>query len=120
MCVWINENVLNKEIAGVGSVTLMTRVTGFEELQSEMPDRDPCSLFVTESAWPTWGVPSLPTYLSVCFPELFDRLLGNPMVSPGGDPVLGFSKSRLGIRRAACTWRRFGFHARRVIVVGHT
>ena len=54
-----------KEIAGVGNVTLMTRVMGFEELQSEMSDRDPCSLFVTESAWPTWGVPLLLTCLSV-------------------------------------------------------
>ena len=30
--------------------------------------------------------------------------LGSPMVSPGGDPVLGFFKSRLGMRRAACVW----------------
>jgi len=44
--------------------TLMTRVMGFEELQSEMSDRDPHSSFVIESAWPTWGVPSLLTYLS--------------------------------------------------------
>ena len=47
---------------------------GFGELQSEMSDQDPCSSFVTKSAWPTWGVPSLPTCLSVCFPEPFDRL----------------------------------------------
>ena len=66
--------MIYKEIEGVGSVTLMTRVTGFGELQSEMSDRDPCSSFVTESAWPIWGVPSLPTSLSVCFSELFDRL----------------------------------------------
>ena len=66
---------LYKEIAGVGSVTLMTRVTGFEELQSEMSDQDPCSSFVMESAWPIWGVPLLLTYPSVCFSELFDRLL---------------------------------------------
>ena len=39
-----------KEIVGVGKVTLMTRVMGFEELQSEMSDRDPCSSFVTGSA----------------------------------------------------------------------
>ena len=80
----------HKEIAGVGSVTLMTRVTGFEELQSEMSDRDLCSSFVTKSAWPTWGVPLLLTYPSVCFPKPFDRLLGSPMVSPGGDPIFGF------------------------------
>ena len=53
-----------KEIVGVGKVTLMTRVMGFEELQSEMSDRDPCSSFVMESAWPTWGVPLLLTCLS--------------------------------------------------------
>ena len=50
---------------GVGNVTLMTQVTGFEELLSDMSDRDPCSLFVMELAWPTWGVPLLLTYLSV-------------------------------------------------------
>ena len=44
--------MIYKEIEGVGSVTLMTRVMGFEELQSETSDRDPCSLFVMESAWP--------------------------------------------------------------------
>ena len=38
---------------------------GFEELQSKMFDRDPCSSFVMESAWPTWGIPSLPTCVSV-------------------------------------------------------
>ena len=43
-----------KEIVGVGNVTLMARVTGLE-----MSDRDPFSSFVTESAWPTWGVPLL-------------------------------------------------------------
>ena len=59
---------------GVASVTLMTRVTGFGQLQSEMSDQDPCSSFMMESAWPTWGVPSLPTYLSVCFFRSFDRL----------------------------------------------
>ena len=45
--------------------TLMTGVTGLGELQSETSDRDPCSLFATESAWPTWGVPSLPTCVSM-------------------------------------------------------
>ena len=53
-----------KERAGVGNVTLMIRVMGFEELQSEMFDRVPCSSFVTESAWPTWGHPFAP-YLSL-------------------------------------------------------
>ena len=49
---------------GVGNDTLMTQVTGFEELQSDMVDWDPRSSFMTESAWPTWGVPLLLTYLS--------------------------------------------------------
>ena len=53
-----------KEIVGFGNVTLMTRVTGFEELLSDMFDRDPCSSFMMELAWPTWGVPLLLTYLS--------------------------------------------------------
>ena len=73
MHVWMYE-MIYKEIEGVGSVTLMTRVTGFGELLSEMSDRDPCSSFVTELAWPIWGIPSLPTYLSVCFSEPFDQL----------------------------------------------
>ena len=73
MRVWMYE-MIYKEIEGVGSVTVMTRVTGFGELQSELSDRDPCSLFMTESAWPTWGVPLLLTYPSVCLFEPFDRL----------------------------------------------
>ena len=52
-----------KERARVGNVTLMTQVMGFEELQSEMSDRDPRSSFMMESAWPTWGVPLLLTCL---------------------------------------------------------
>ena len=50
---------------GFGNVTLMTRVTGFEEFQSEMFDQDPRSSFMTELAWPTCGVPLLLTCLSV-------------------------------------------------------
>ena len=114
-------DVLNvyKEIMGVGSVTLMTQVTGIEELQSQMSDRDSCSSFVTESAWPTWGVPLLLTYPSVCFPKPFDRLLGSPMVSPGGDPIFWvFSKSLLGKRRATYVWWHFGSCAHRAVVVG--
>ena len=56
---------LYKEIVGVGNITLMTRVTGFEELLSDMSDQDPRSSFMMESVWPTWGVPLLLTYLSV-------------------------------------------------------
>ena len=40
------------------------------------------------------------------------------MVSPNGDPVLGFSKSRLGKRRAACVRWRFGSRAQLAIVAG--
>ena len=73
MRVWMYE-MIYKEIEGVDSVTLMTRVTGFGEFQLEMSDRDPCSSFMMESAWPTWSVPSFPTCLSMCFSEPFDRL----------------------------------------------
>ena len=45
--------------------TLMTGVTGHGELQSETSDQDPCLSFVMESAWPTWGIPSLPTCVLV-------------------------------------------------------
>ena len=57
-------NVHIKKEWGFGNVTLMTRVMGFEELESEMSDRDPRSSFMTESAWPTWGIPLLLTYLA--------------------------------------------------------
>ena len=70
--------MIYKEIEGVlVTFTLTTRVTGLRELQSETSDRDPRSSFMTESAWPTWGIPSLPTYVSVCLFEPFDRL-GKP------------------------------------------
>ena len=46
--------------------------------------------------------------------------LGSPMVSPGGDPILGFSKSRLGMRRAACCGDALVFMLGHAIVVGHT
>ena len=52
-----------KEIVGFGNVTLMTQVTGFEELLSDVSDRDPRSSFMMESAWPIWGIPLLLTYL---------------------------------------------------------
>ena len=39
-----------------------------------MSDQDLCSSFVMESVWPIWGIPLLPTCLSVCFSEPFDRL----------------------------------------------
>ena len=57
--------MIYKEIEGVlVTFTLTTGVTGLGELQSETSDRDPSSSFMMESAWPTWGVPSLPTHLS--------------------------------------------------------
>ena len=52
MRAWMNE-CLYKEIVGVGNVTLMTRVIGFEELLSDMSNQDPRSLFMTELARPT-------------------------------------------------------------------
>jgi len=62
MDVWM----LYKEIEGVLVMfTLTTGVTGLGELQSETSDWDPCSSFVMESAWPTWGVPLLLTHLLV-------------------------------------------------------
>ena len=80
--------MIYKEKEGVGSVTLITRVAGFGEIQSEMSDRDPCSSFVIELARPTWGIPSLPTCVSVCLSEPFDRL--------GKPDGLSRQRSRLG------------------------
>ena len=100
-------------------------MTGFEELQSEMSDRDPCSSFMTESAWPTWSVPLLLTCPSVCFPNPFDRLLGNPMVPPGGDPIFGFFQvppgEAEGRLRAVALWFLCPLCGSgwRAVVVGH-
>ena len=98
----------------------MTRVLGFEELQSEMSGRDPCSSFMTESAWPTWGVPLLLTCLSVFYPKPFDRLRKPDGLSWVEIPWLGLSKSHLGRGRATCAWWCFGSRTRCVVVVGHT
>jgi len=55
-----------KEIEGfLAMFTLATGVTGLGELQLKMSDQDLCSSFVTESAWPAWGVPLLPTRVLV-------------------------------------------------------
>ena len=81
-----------KKIEGVGSVTLMTRLTGFEELQSEMSDWDPCSSFMTELACPTWGVPLLLTCPSVHLSEPFDRLKKPDGLSRRRSCFLGFSQ----------------------------
>ena len=67
MRIWMYEMIYNG-IEGVLIVfTLSTGVTGLGELQSKMFDRDPCSSFMMESAWPLWGVPLLLTCLSVFF-----------------------------------------------------
>ena len=63
-------------------------MTGLGELQSEMFYQDPRSLFVTESAWPTWGVPSLLT----CVPVLIlseSINSGGRLISLGGDLAVG-------------------------------
>ena len=93
--------MIYNEIEGVLLMfTLTTGVTGFGEIQSETSDRDSCSSFVMESAWPIWGVPLLLTYFSLSI--LSDSIdSGGPMVSPGGDLVLGFSRSGLGKQGAA-------------------
>ena len=112
--------MIYKEIEGVLVMfTLTTRVTGLGELQSETSDRDPCSSFVTESAWPTWGVPSLPTCVSMFILSdsigMGDRLVSRRrlhfLVSPGlawgrGEPP-------------ACG-DALVFVPGRAIVVGHT
>ena len=70
--------MIYKEIEGVlVTFTLTTGVMGLGELQSETSDRDPRSSFMTELAWLTWGVPSLPTCVSFVYPERFDRLGGS-------------------------------------------
>ena len=72
MRAWMN-GCSYKETVGFGNVTLMTRVTGFEELLSDMSDRDSRSSFVIESAWPTWAsLCSLP--VSRHLPKPFDQL----------------------------------------------
>ena len=64
-----------------------------------------------------WGVPLLLTYLLVSI--LSDWIdSGGPMISPGRDLILGFSRSGLGKQGAARVWWRFGSCARRVVVVG--
>ena len=45
MRAWMNEYSY-KEIVGFGNVTLMTQVTGFEELLSDMSNRNPRSSFM--------------------------------------------------------------------------
>ena len=98
--------------------TLMTGVTGLGELQSETSDRDPCSSFVTESAWPTWGIPSLPTYVLVFI--LSDSIgSGDQLVSRWRFHFLGLPRPALGKRGATRMWWCFSSCARRVVVVDH-
>ena len=97
----------------------MTQVMGFEELLSDMSDRDPRSSFMTESAWPHGAsLCSLP--VSWCLPEPSDRLRKPDGLSWVEIPWLGLSKSYLRRRRPACAWWCFGSCARRAVVVGHT
>ena len=153
----------------------MTRVTGFGELLSKVFEWDPRLSFVTESVWPAWGVPSLPTCVPVLIlsesidsgagfisddrsdgvrralvggvrpgPELIARdgasiaNTGRPSASlpvsrslpwvnrstqgvrrflPAEISLLGLSRSGLGRRGVICVRWRFGFCARRVVVV---
>ena len=103
----------------------MTRVTWFGELQSKMSDRDPCSLFMMESAWPTWGIPLLLTCRSECLSEPFDRLRKPDGFSQrrscfGFFQVLpGDAESRLCVVALwfLCLVCGSGWHA---VVVGHT
>ena len=82
--------MIYKEIEGVlVTFTLTTGVTGLGELQSETSDRDPCSSFVTESAWPTWGALCFLTSHSVSI--LSDSIDSEGrMVSSGGRFCFGF------------------------------
>jgi len=73
---------------GGGFHALTTGVTGFGELQSKMSDWDPRSSFVMEPAWPTWGIPSLPTCVPVLIlSESIDS--GGRLISLGGDLTVG-------------------------------
>ena len=96
--------------------TLTTGVMGLGELQSETSDRDPRSSFMTELAWLTWGVPSLPTCVSFVYPERFDRL-GGSVGLPAEILFFGLLRPGLGRREAARVWWRFGSCAHRVVVV---
>ena len=87
MRAWMNE-CLYKEIVGVGNITLMTRVTRFEELLSDMSDQDPRSSLVMESAQPTWGIPLLLNYL-LAFAEAIRATQKARWSLLGGDPVVG-------------------------------
>jgi len=68
-----------------------------------MSDQDLCSSFETESAWPAWGAPSLPTYISGVDTERFDRLRGavglSAEISCGGASSQGLYVLLLSIYR---------------------
>ena len=109
-----------KEIQGVLVMfTLMTGMTGLGELQSETSDRDPCSLFVTELAWPTWGIPSLPTCVSVFILSdsigSGDRLVSQQRFRFLVSPVLAW-----GSREPPACGDALVFVPGHAIVVGHT
>ena len=74
---------------------------------------------MTESAWPTWGVPLLLTYLDVFLSRSID--LGSPIVSPGGDPVVWvFTSPAWGGGEPPARGDALVFCARRAVVVGPT
>ena len=95
--------------------TLATGVTGLGELQSETSNRDPCSSLGTESAWPIWGVPPLPT-CALALPRAIRSARGVGW-SPGGDFIFGLPRPGLGRWEAARVRWRFGSCAHRVVVV---
>ena len=120
MRVWMYEMIYN-EIEGVLVVfTLTTGVRGLGELSVRNIQPGPVLVVRDGVGMAYMGRPFAP-YLSLGVFLSRSINLGSPMVSPGGDPVvLGFSKSCLGMRRAAYVRWRFGSHARRAVVVGHT
>ena len=98
--------------------TLTTGVMRLGELQSETSDRDPCSSFLMESAWPTWGVPLLPTYVSIWI--LSDSIDSGARWSlPVEISFWVFPRSGLGKWGATHVRWCFGSYARRVVVVDH-
>ena len=86
-CVYGCMNDLYKERAGVGNVTLMTRVTGSEELQSENVRLGSVLVVHDGVGMAHMGHPFAP-YLSLGARLSRPIDSGSPLVSPGGDPVV--------------------------------
>ena len=103
MHVWMYE-MIYKEIEGVGSVYLDDLSDGVWRASVGYVRPGPV-LVVHDGvgmAYMGASLYSLPISRRVFLSHSID--LGSLMVSPGGDPILGFSKSRLGMRRAAYMW----------------